>query len=211
VVPAAEPPVPIDDEALPLPAVDPPALMVEAEPEPEPLPAAEPPVPSAVLDEPLPAVEAPVPSVDAEPEPEPLPAAEPPVPSEVLAEPLPAVAAPTPRVEAEPEPEAPAEEPPVPSVVLAEPLPAVEPPALKVELDCAYAIAAEPSTRVLANAAARSCLRVIVSSKIIETGVPTNSRCIQSAQCERSIFSFVPKGTEKELTINTHSFILRSV
>ena len=43
--------------AEPLPAVEPPAPIVEAEPLPEPLvPAAEPPVPSDVLDEPLPAV-----------------------------------------------------------------------------------------------------------------------------------------------------------
>jgi hypothetical protein len=100
-VPAALPPVPIEELLVPLPAEEPPVPSVEAEPLPLslPEPAAEPPVPSEELLVPPPAELPPVPSVDAEPEPEPDPAAEPPVPSVVLAVPWPAVEPPVPTVE----------------------------------------------------------------------------------------------------------------
>jgi hypothetical protein len=97
------------------------------------------------------------------PVPVPLPAAEPPVPSVVLLEPLPAVEPPMPSVDDVPAPvPLPADDPPVPSVVLEEPEPAVEPPAPIVELVWANAITALPTRKVVAKAALRMCLNVMV-------------------------------------------------
>jgi hypothetical protein len=120
-------------------------------------------VPIVVLLEPLAAVEPPAPRVEDVPDCVPLPAAEPPVPRVVDELPLPAVEPPTPRVDDVPEPVLPpADDPPVPSVVLEEPEPAVEPPAPIVELVWAKAITALPTRKVVARAALRMCLNVMV-------------------------------------------------
>ncbi|GAN48729.1 MULTISPECIES: hypothetical protein [Methylobacterium] len=98
-IPDEEPPVPIDEELVPLPAEEPPVPIDEDEPEPE--PADEPPVPTVEELVPPPADEPPVPSVEDEPEPEPVPEPEeePPVPTVEELVPPPAEEPPVPTVE----------------------------------------------------------------------------------------------------------------
>ncbi|PXW66008.1 hypothetical protein BY998_102336 [Methylobacterium sp. B4] len=105
---------------------------------------------------PLPAEEPPVPVVDDEPEPLPEPADEPPVPTVEELVPPPAEEPPVPSVEDEPDPlPEPEDEPPVPTVEELVPPPADEPPVPTVEEDCARAIAAPPTMKVVARAATR--------------------------------------------------------